>query len=45
VLHVTKPSLAERLIIKVMKAPVGDFRDWEAVTSWAVADAPKRKVS
>jgi menaquinone-dependent protoporphyrinogen oxidase len=25
---------AERLMIKAMKAPVGDFRDWDAVRRW-----------
>lgn len=25
-----------RLLMKAMKAPQGDFRDWEAITSWAV---------
>ncbi len=37
-------SLAERLIVKGVKAPLGDFRDWEGITSWAVgvADALKQ---
>jgi len=30
-----KLSLPEKLIIKGVKAPMGDFRDWEAITSWA----------
>ena len=29
-----KFSLPERLILKAMKAPEGDFRDWEAVAAW-----------
>lgn len=32
-------GLAEKLIVKGVKAPMGDFRDWEAVTSWATAIA------
>jgi hypothetical protein len=27
--------LAEKLIIEALKAPAGDFRDWEAITAWA----------
>lgn len=30
-----KLNFAEKMIIKGLKAPVGDFRDWEAITSWA----------
>jgi len=34
-------------MLKNVKAPVGDFRDWEAITSWAadIADALKEAVS
>ena len=32
-------GLAEKLIVKGIKAPVGDFRDWDAITSWAEAIA------
>lgn len=37
-------SLAERAIVKVVKAPYGDFRDWDAVRAWAlsIADALRR---
>ena len=28
-------GLFERMVIKGVKAPVGDFRDWELVTEWA----------
>ena len=28
-------NLAEKLIVKGVKAPAGDFRDWEAITAWA----------
>ena len=30
-------NLAEKLIVKGIKAPTGDFRDWEAITAWATA--------
>ena len=30
-------NLAERAVVRVVKAPYGDFRDWEAVTAWATA--------
>jgi menaquinone-dependent protoporphyrinogen oxidase len=28
-------GLGERLIVKVVHAPAGDFRDWEAIRTWA----------
>lgn len=28
-------NLAEKMAIKMVKAPMGDFRDWNAVTAWA----------
>lgn len=42
-----KLSLPDRLMIKGVKAPVGDFRDWDAIASWAagIADALKKEVS
>ena len=30
-------SMAERAVVRVVRAPYGDFRDWEAVTAWATA--------
>ena len=30
-----KLSLPEKLIVKGVKAPMGDFRDWTAITAWA----------
>ena len=38
-----KMNLIERWMIKNVKAPLGDFRDWEAITAWAtsIADALK----
>ncbi len=38
-------SLPERLIMKAMKAPEGDFRDFEAVGVWAEALAQKLGIS
>jgi hypothetical protein len=34
-------------MIKNVKAPLGDFRDWEAITSWAksIADGLKKPAS
>lgn len=28
-------GLGERLTVKMVKAPYGDFRDWEAIRAWA----------
>jgi len=36
-----KFSLAERAVMKVMKAPQGDFRDFEAIEAWTRGAAPK----
>lgn len=36
-----KFSLPERLIMKAMKAPQGDFRDFDAVAAWTRATAGK----
>jgi len=38
-------SFPERLIMKAMKAPEGDFRDFDAVVAWARALAPKLGIS
>lgn len=35
-----KFSLPERIVMKAMKAPEGDFRDYEAVASWTRETAP-----
>jgi len=47
VLDTKKLSLPEKLIIKGINAPIGDFRDWEAITSWAraIAEALKKEAS
>lgn len=41
VLDEGKLSLPERLLLKAMKAPMGDFRDWDSIRAWArsIADA------
>jgi menaquinone-dependent protoporphyrinogen oxidase len=28
-------SFAERMVVKAVRAPEGDFRDWQAVEAWA----------
>ena len=42
-LHGKKLNPIERWMIKNVKAPLGDFRDWEAITSWATAIADELK--
>ncbi|NNJ47912.1 MAG: flavodoxin, partial [Acidimicrobiia bacterium] len=32
-------GFAERAITKALKAPDGDFRDWDAISAWATAIA------
>ncbi len=34
-------SFIERTILKMMKAPEGDFRDWSKIDAWAAETAPK----
>jgi len=34
-------SFIERTILKMMKAPEGDFRDWAKIDAWAADVAPK----
>jgi menaquinone-dependent protoporphyrinogen oxidase len=43
VLDTKKLSLAEKLVIKGVKAPVGDYRHWEAITAWAAGIAEALK--
>lgn len=31
-----KLNFAEKLIVKGVRAPTGDFRDWSAITAWAI---------
>jgi menaquinone-dependent protoporphyrinogen oxidase len=42
-IELQKVSLPEKLIIKGLKAPLGDFRDWEAITAWAASIASALK--
>jgi menaquinone-dependent protoporphyrinogen oxidase len=35
VLDMETLNLAEKLVVKALKAPVGDFRDWDVIASWA----------
>ncbi|MGQ9516707.1 MAG: flavodoxin domain-containing protein [Anaerolineae bacterium] len=34
-LDMQKLNFAERFLIRGIKAPAGDFRDWNAITAWA----------
>jgi menaquinone-dependent protoporphyrinogen IX oxidase len=34
-------SFGERAMVTAMRAPVGDFRDWEAIRAWAEEIAPE----
>ncbi|MGC8838333.1 MAG: flavodoxin domain-containing protein [Anaerolineae bacterium] len=38
-----KLSLGERLLLRALKAPAGDYRDWEAIAAWAAAIATALK--
>jgi menaquinone-dependent protoporphyrinogen oxidase len=35
----TKLGFAERMVVKAVKAPDGDFRDWDEIRAWADAIA------
>ena len=37
--NMKKLNFIEKWMIKNVKAPLGDFRDWDAITSWATAIA------
>lgn len=37
--NIKKLNLIEKWMISIVKAALGDFRDWEAITSWATAIA------
>lgn len=39
VLDAERINAIERMMIKQVKAPVGDFRDWPAIDAWAAAIA------
>jgi menaquinone-dependent protoporphyrinogen oxidase len=38
-LNAKKLNLLEKQAIKMVKAPMGDFRDWDAITAWATTIA------
>jgi len=38
-LDMEKLNFIERSMIKNVKAPAGDFRDWEIITSWPEGNA------
>ena len=46
VIHKQKLNFIEKWMLNNVKAPLGDFRDWDAITSWAtaVADVLKETV-
>jgi menaquinone-dependent protoporphyrinogen oxidase len=43
-IDIKKMNLLEKWVLKNVKAPTGDFRDWEAIRKWAadIADALKK---
>jgi menaquinone-dependent protoporphyrinogen oxidase len=43
VLDLSKLNFGEKLIIRGIKAPLGDFRDWDSVTTWAAGIAESLK--
>jgi menaquinone-dependent protoporphyrinogen oxidase len=45
VLDTKKMNWAEILLVKGLKAPLGDFRDWDAIQVWAKQIADTLKVS
>jgi menaquinone-dependent protoporphyrinogen oxidase len=38
-----KLNLPERMIVKAIKAPTGDYRDWESIESWVGSIADQLK--
>lgn len=47
VINMNKLNPIEKWMFKKFESPVGDFRDWETITSWAtdIADVMKEAVS
>jgi len=43
--NVEKMNFLEKFMLKNVKAPAGDFRDWEAITAWAASIAAALKES
>jgi menaquinone-dependent protoporphyrinogen oxidase len=42
---VNKLSFLEKWVVKNVKTPIGDYRDWEAITAWATAIAKELQES
>lgn len=42
-IDVKELSLPEKLIVKGVKAPTGDYRDWKSISAWAVGIAQELK--
>jgi menaquinone-dependent protoporphyrinogen oxidase len=36
-LDIEKLNLGDKLIIKAINSPIGDFRDWDVITDWAAS--------
>lgn len=43
VLDASRMNILERILVKMIKAPVGDFRDWNAIAAWAASIANSLK--
>ncbi|MFN8595085.1 MAG: flavodoxin domain-containing protein [Anaerolineae bacterium] len=44
-INLKKLNLAEKMIVKGIKAPTGDYRDWSAITAWATHIAEALRVA
>lgn len=44
-LNLERMNLAERMLIKAMRAPTGDFRDWEQIVAWGQKVAAALRVT
>ena len=42
-LNRSKLSIGERALVRMIKAPMGDFRDWDAIAAWAAGIAAALK--
>ena len=42
-IDIKKMSLFEKWVLKSVKAPTGDFRDWDAINKWAAGIADELK--
>lgn len=47
VLDLKKLGLPEKIVVKGIKAPLGDYRDWDSITAWAqsIVEALKEEES